>query len=312
MAQNKSEHISELVKELLDDIELNRISVEAILLKTSRLARFVDSYETQRWIYFEMNGYDDLTDPLALKYINITGRIVDKTKGTFYNVPVSQLDATLNAENIKLRETKVPDTSGEWAYRVMHMYAQNLETITKNISHYSGIRSKVIAQLHSFISNIFYEKEFDNLSETIFEKYKSDVDTLISVHCGKVLQQIPSVMARLSENENESISQALVTIRRIIDSFADSIYPPSDKTIEIGGNTISLDASKHQNRINAFVNEKIESSSRKTKIRQNLSNLYIRVSSGVHNDVTAEEAKSLFLNTYLLLGEILHISKIGK
>ena len=148
MAQNKSEHISELVKELLDDIELNRISVEAILLKTSRLARFVDSYETQRWIYFEMNGYDDLTDPIALKYILITGRIVDKTKGTFYNVPVSQLDATLNAENIKLRETKVPDTSGEWAYRVMQMYEQNLETITKNISHYSGIKSKVIAQLH--------------------------------------------------------------------------------------------------------------------------------------------------------------------
>ena len=57
MAQNKSEHISELVKELLDDIELNKISIEAILLKTSRLARFVDSYETQRWIYFEMNGY---------------------------------------------------------------------------------------------------------------------------------------------------------------------------------------------------------------------------------------------------------------
>jgi hypothetical protein len=57
MAQSKSEHISELVKELLDDIELNKISIEAILLKTYRLARFVYSYKTQRWIYFEIKGY---------------------------------------------------------------------------------------------------------------------------------------------------------------------------------------------------------------------------------------------------------------
>ena len=57
---------------------------------------------------------------------------------------------------IKLKEIKVPDTSGEWAYRVMQMYEENLVTITRNISCYSGIRSKIIAQLHSFISNICF------------------------------------------------------------------------------------------------------------------------------------------------------------
>ncbi len=41
-------------------------------------------------------------------------------------------------------------------------------------------------------------------------------------------------------------------------------------------------------------------------------NLYARVSTGVHADVSIEEAQSLFLNCYLLLGEILHISKLEK
>lgn len=213
----------------------------------------------------------------------------------------------INAENTKLRTLQAPDTSGDWAFRVMQMYEANLQDITNNISLLSGVKSKVLAELHTFISNIYYEKEFDNLSESIFEKYKSDVDTLISSNCGNVLEQIPSVMARLSEKDEESISQALVTIRRIIDSFADSIYPPTDKTIQMNGNEVTLDASKHQNRINAFVYEKITSKSRITKIRQNLSNLYARVSTGVHNEVSAEEARSLFLNTYLILGEILHI-----
>lgn len=180
---------------------------------------------------------------------------------------------------------------------------------TGNISRLSAIKSRVLAQLHAFVSEVYYEKEFDSLSESIFERYKSAVDTLIADSCGEVLEKIPSVMSRLSEGDEESISQALVTCRRIIEAFADSIFPPSDQTIEIGGNTLKLDASKHQNRINAYVHQHVQSQSRKQKIRQNLANLFDRVSTGVHKDVTAEEANSLFLNVYLFLGEILHIKK---
>jgi len=118
-------------------------------------------------------------------------------------------------------------------------------------------------------------------------------------------------MDRLVDGDQESISQALATCRRIIEAFADSIYPPTDQTVEIGGNTLKLDASKHQNRINAFVHAKTQSQSRKQRLRQNLSNLFDRVSSGVHTEVTAEEARALFLNTYLFLGEVLHVGTSG-
>jgi hypothetical protein len=116
-------------------------------------------------------------------------------------------------------------------------------------------------------------------------------------------------MYRLADGDSEAISQALTTVRRIIDSFADSIFTPSDETKQMNGNDVSLGANRHQNRINAYVYQRINSKSRKTKIRQNLSNLYDRVSTGVHNDVSPEEASSLFLNTYLLLGEVLHIGE---
>jgi len=308
MDQSKSEHILELSKELLNDIELSKIEVEALLLKTSRLARWVGSEEIKTLIDFEMKGYDN-TNSLFLKFITITGRITDADKKQGYIIPLAQIEAMINTEQIKLKTLSAPDTSGDWAFRVMQMYEANLQQITGTISQLSGIKSKVLAQLHTFVSSIYYEKEFDNLSESIFEKYKSDVDTLISSNCGNVLEQIPSVMARLSDGDKESISQALTTVRRIIDSFADSIYPPSDKTIKMNGNDVTLDAGKHQNRINAFVYERIKSKSRITKIRQNLSNLYIRVSTAVHTEVSEEEAKSLFLNTYLILGEILHIEQ---
>lgn len=304
--QSRSEHILELAKELLDDIELSRTSAESLILKASRLARWVGSEEVRYWLKLEMGGYND-SNEISLKYMGITGRWINKEKKTGSWGPLAQQVAGIEAEKTKLSSLRTPDSSGDWA-SVAVINAINAMTQTSdNIFRLSGIRTRVLAQLHAFVSEVYYEKQFDSLSESIFEKYKSNVDTLIGEACGEVLEQIPAVMNRLAEGDQEAISQALTTCRRVIDSFADAIYPPSEETIKIGGNQLSLTANKHQNRINAYIHQRIESNTRKKRFRQNLSNLYDRVSTGVHNDVTVEEARALFLNTYLIIGEILHL-----
>ncbi|HEX8202936.1 MAG TPA: hypothetical protein VF590_20845, partial [Isosphaeraceae bacterium] len=53
--------------------------------------------------------------------------------------------------------------------------------------------------------------------------------------------------------------------------------------------------------------ERTSSDSRRTKLRQMLSNLYARTSSGVHAEVAREEAQALMLQVYLLLGEIVSL-----
>lgn len=306
--QSRSEHILELSKELLDDIELSRTNVENLILKASRLARLVGSEEVRQWLKLEMGGYNS-SDELSLKYMGLTGRWIDKEKNTGYWGPLAQQEAAIDAQKAKLAGMRTPDSSGEWAGMAIANVTRSMSEVANIISRLSGIKSRVLAHLHTFVTEIYYEKEFDNLSESIFEKYKKDVDILIGTSCGNVLEQIPSVMSRLAEGNQESISQALTTCRRILESFADSIFPPIEDTIEIGSNQLSLNASKYQNRINAYIHQRIESSTRKTRFRQNLSNLFDRVSTGVHKDVTAEEARALFLNTYLIIGEILHLPK---
>lgn len=306
--QSRSEHILELAKELLDDIELGRTDAERLILKASRLARWVGSEEVRYWLKLELGGYNN-TNPISLKYMGITGRWLDREKGTGYWGPLAQQEASIAAEKAKLAALRIPDTSGDYANIAIQHVTSAMTASSNYIARISGIRSRVLAQLHGFVSEVYYEKEFDNLSESIFERYKLTVDTLISEHCGDVLEKIPSVMSRLADGEDESISQALSTCRRIIESFADSIFPPTDETIEIGGNTLKLDASKHQNRINTYVHKRTQSQSRRQRLRQNLANLFDRVSTGVHGEVTAEEAHSLFLNTYLYLGEVLHLPR---
>ncbi len=304
--QSRSQHITQLAQELLDDIELGRTHAEQLLLKASRLARWTGSEEIRYWLKLELSGYNS-TDPVSLKYMGITGRWVDREKGTGYWGPLSQQEATIEAEKAKLSSLRVPDSSGEWASVAIGTVTNEMRRTANLISRLSGIKSRVLAKLHAFVSEIYYEKLFENLSESIFERYKADVDEKIASACGPVLEQIPHVMDRLAEGDKESISQALTTCRRIIEAFADAIHAPSDGTAKIGGNVVSLGPDKHQNRINVYIHNGSSSESRRKRLRQNLANLFDRVSTGVHSDVSAEEARALFLNTYLFLGEVLHL-----
>ncbi|WP_444944900.1 hypothetical protein ACJJIK_09660 [Microbulbifer sp. ZKSA006] len=306
--QSRSEHILNLAKELLDDIELSRTSAENLILKASRLSRWVGSEEVKYWLKMEMGGYND-TNEISLKYMNLTGRWVDAANKKGFWGPLAEQEAAIEAEKAKLQMLRIPNTSGNMAFVATRQVTNSISESSRLISRLNGIRSRVLAKLHEFVSEIYYEKEFDSLSESIFEMYKNDVDSLIGTACGDVLEQIPSVMNRLAEGDSEATSQALTTCRRVIESFADAIYPPTDDTFEIDGNEISLKANKYQNRINVFIHEKTDSSSRRKRFRQNLNNLYGRVSTGVHSDVTTEEARALFLNTYLIIGEILHLSQ---
>lgn len=312
MALVRSEHELDLAKELLDDIEFSRLEIEPLFMKAARLARLCGSEEFKKWIGFEMRGYNS-NDPISLKYMTKTARWIDREENRGYWVPLSQIESTTKSQTMKLNALSTPNISGvAAAIRIMEDHYKNVNSVANTISKYTGIRSRALGILHDFVASIYYEKELDHLAESIFENYKNDVDTLISDLCSDVLQQIPSVVNRLSEGDTESVSQALTTIRRIIDSFADAIFPPTDETYEIGGNQLSLAANRHLNRLNAFVHERVESKGRKDKIRQNLTNLYGRVSTGVHAEVSIEEAQSLFLNCYLVLGEILHIGMLKK
>ncbi|MBN3265421.1 AbiTii domain-containing protein [Pectobacterium brasiliense] len=312
MNLSRTEHELSLVRELLDEIELSKTSIESLILKSSRLARLCGNSEFKKWLSFELKGYNS-KDELSLKYMSKTGRWTDRENNKGYWIPISQIEILMITKKIEMEAMTTPNISGVSNGIIILREHNRLKSEKSNaIAILQGVISRTKGMLHDFISDIFYEKEFENMSETIFYSYKKEVDLLISENCRDVINQIPSVINRLSDGNSEAVSQALVTVRRIIESFADNIYPPTENKITIGQSELSLDASKHQNRINAFVHERIESKSRKNKIRQNLSNLYDRVSTGVHKEVSIEEAKSLFLNTYLFLGEILHIAKLDK
>src|SRR6266851_7293942 len=108
-----STHALELSRELLDDIELDRLEPEKLLYKCSRLARLAGSEEIQAWLGFEMHGYSN--EPLSIKYMTLTARWTNYEKQEGYWGPFAlQLD-NLKTANAKLANLKLPNISGDWA-----------------------------------------------------------------------------------------------------------------------------------------------------------------------------------------------------
>ena len=163
---------------------------------------------------------------------------------------------------------------------------------------------QILERIHLFASKIYRERAFSTMAENIFGQFKAKIDGLLAQFCGEVLEKVPAVYNRLAEGDSESISQALTTCRRIIDSFADAIYPPRDSIIK-DGREIKLGSQQVLNRIQQFVSERVTSASRQERLKHTSHDLYARVCAGVHSEVTSEEAQCLFLITYQLLGELI-------
>jgi hypothetical protein len=304
--EGKSEHIISLAKEIMDDVELKRVNAQSILLKATRLARYVDNEEVRKWLRLEMQGYSS-KDEISLKYMLKTRRWIDKAKGEGYWAPLSQLVALKESYTVKLKLYSIPNTENA---PIINGIKYAINDTANSIARFEGIESTVVSLLHDFATSVYYERVFDGLAESIFDAYKKDVDLLIAENTGDVLNKISYVINGITDGGTEAISQALSTCRRIIDSFADCISPPQNNPIQTEeGKSISVKKDKVLNRIVTYTRDKCTSNSRFEKIRDNITHLYSRVSAGVHNDIDGSEAKNLFFNTYLILGEILSLKK---
>jgi len=301
--RNKSEHIFQLAQELLDDIELSRLSGEALILKATRLARLVNYEEILSWLQYELRGYNS-KDQLALKYMGRTGRWIKPQEKEGYWGPLAQQESAIQAAEIQLKQMRLPDSVS--AANIITDFTRKMTLITQQIQVHSTIKSKVISLLHEFVSSIYYEKAFSGLAENIFESYKRGIDATIAEKCGDVLSKLPYVYDRLRDGDSEAVSQGLTTCRRIIEAFADAIYPPTEEKVQLGENLLTLDSSKHLNRINVYISQKISSKSRRKRLDRFLSGLYSRICTGVHSEVSPQEAQALLLSTYLFLGEVLN------
>lgn len=291
-----------LASELLEDIELSRLSAEKVAFKAFRLARGLDDTRNMEWLRRELFNYQDTEQDRS--YIGYTNRWINKEKGEAYWAGIGQIEALIESQEARLTQLRVPDIQSEYAGLALKGITDSIAQVSTFVGRLRGIKSRVLALIYGFVSNAYYELTFSGQQQDLFEDAQSRVDALLGPLGARTLDRIESINRRLNEGDDEAVSQALSTCRRLIDAFADAVFPSREDPEIVDGQPVHLGPSHHQNRINAYVRQHTESQSRRKRLRRRLGDLYDRVSTGVHSDVSIAEARFLFLDTYLLLGEI--------
>lgn len=303
----RQEEALNISAELLEDIELQRLKASEIVLKASRVARLVGHEELIDFLGFERNGYP--TDPSPREWITKAGRRAPNDDKKFYAMSIAKIEASLAASQVAIEALRGGGNySGEAAYIASRDHDLRIEARAADISMWSGICGQVVATVYDLVMEVYHELLFSELQAALFADTQIKVDGLLSASSGSALTKIESVSDRLRDGDPESVSQAMTTCRRLIDSCADHLFPGQSDSYTIGEQPLKVGQQNVLNRLQAYAHQCGISTKRRDRLRRTLADLYDRCSAGAHAEVSVHEARFVFLQTYIALGELLTLT----
>lgn len=298
-----------MAEELLADIELQRLKASEVVLKANRLARLVGHGDLLAFLALERTGYSG--DGADDDWISRAGRWKDRDNRMFFPGPLAMIEAHLEAAKVALQTLSGGGNySGEWASIAGREHDEKINAKATTVGILGGVCGQVTATVYDMVAEVYHELLFSEIQATLFSDTQTKVDGALAGASGSSLNKIERVSDRLRDGDPESVSQALTTCRRLIDSCADHVFPSSKDPYDLGeGVTLTLGQQNVLNRLQAYCHAQGITKSRRDRLRRTLADLYGRCSAGTHAEVSVQEARFVFLQTYMALGEILTLSE---
>ncbi len=293
-----------LAEALLTDVELSQTSTAKRVLKAMRLARLMRDDVAQRWLAFEVAGVPNTPD--GRSWMTRTRRWTNSAEDKGYWAPAAELEATRRGSESAIRALSGSvSLSGDMIALAMRERASLINSYTATVTAVSEVLAAVDARIYEHTADVHAELQFSELQASLFDSARGTVDNTLAAMAGDALKKIDSISERLAANDEEAVSQAMSTCRRLIDAVADHVFPASDSPYILGGQPLSVKRNAVLNRINAYIHTRGIRGGRADRLRRALADVYARVSAGVHADVAVDEARYLFLTSYVVLGEVI-------
>lgn len=318
--------------EILQNIERNELPLADIALRTSRLARLLNDTDYENIMQFEVGGYPSTPDgftPEGWRLANLAGRVFEQTdkdgnaKPLAHPQSISGFEQTINLTPTSLQSARDADVSISSANP-----NQTVSTPSNNAVERYGIRQrhqtavKWLANsrklIHQYVLLKHYELKFSGISDDIFSRLRSRVDSDVGKLIPESINKFSSVYNNLLSENPEDWSNAVHSCRRILKDLADSLYPAcEDKVIKEGkkSKTTKLGQDNYINRLIAFIESKTSSKrftlivgSHLRFIGDRLDTIVDASHKGSHRTITTkEEADRYVIYTYLIVGDILSL-----
>jgi hypothetical protein len=354
--ETKLQHLLELSDEILSNFETDETPFEKILLKCKRLARLRDDIDALKWFTLELFGFREENMPLGIseadftKSLQLSGRsfyLKDPPKKEigfkYWTSSVTEIEATIETNLIALQNLKPPEqftpAITRTSYDSMHLGPTSNESVVekyqdvlnslnvsmaahlRTIQSEKGVLSKIKNNIYSYVMKINQQLKFENITESVFQKTKENVDKMLFRICPDAMKNFLAAYGRLESNNPAEWSQALSSCRNVLKDFADYVFPAQKEQYELcSGEKLDVTDDKYKNRLLAFIDGKSTGNkgrllkARFSDLSSRIRSLHDLLSQGTHDekDITLLDVNICVIDTYLLIGSMLSFTKVSE
>ncbi len=327
----------EACDKVINGIEDNTISTSAALLLCKKIARLVNDDEGQEWLSYEYGGYPCDKDG----YVIYSAWLMGVTHGRKYfnsdkeKVIFTELAAELeeNITNIKIAlnnyTTQGFSVSGEYAAIATNNMTTSVANGTNNLLNKNKTNEKRLSILKSQYYDYAVKWQIDllfgNTAKKIFEEYQEKVDIGFSKLSTTTLQKLSAIQDLIEDGNPEKYSQVLTSCRRLWSDTSQKLFDDvlpnyTDKMFKTkSGKEIDVSGEHYNNKLSAAIETLQNKSAKNTLVGSEIIYLIDWMekindlqSSGVHSEITRQQAVKCIIHTYIALGDVLELWKSSK
>jgi hypothetical protein len=316
---------------ILEDLELSKLPLTNIAMKTIRLSRLLNDFEMASIFEFEVSGYPITPDGLRADLFLLAQKAgrgfqrkeKEEIKSFVYATSIAELAQSITAADSALGAARDPDISISSANPSQYVWnptgnSKERQAIRSSQTEASRRLAGRQALIYSYVVTKHYELKYSTISGDVFSRQRERVDGSLGKYIPKAIKQFSAVYENLLSNNTEDWSNAVHSCRRVLQELADSIFPPADsitKIIDGKERKIALGSDQYINRLIAFCESHSNSKRFQEIVGSNLSYMGERLDAvfaaaqkGSHSDIVdREEADRYVVYTYLVVGDILSL-----
>jgi hypothetical protein len=343
-SMNISDTVLSLTREALADFADPNYRLSIIVRKAIRVAQLRNDSVHLWWLNWEMTSpddtdardryqrearsFDDREDLKALKNELAEGYISSRKRRNLdadYNLVDAPIVDTNSIDTIEAHIIELPEILGNLLPRHQPslIFGGDVEAkklrmnVGSNLlaSEQKSVLRRIAQRVYEYLSSVEKDILFGAMNADIFEGYRQYIDARLPLISPQAVEQVNSAYRRLSEGDREARSQALTSCRRLLKSIADAVYPARAEPVTgKDGKLHALTDAKYVARLWQFVYERIGGHASGDLLLASVEDIGNRLdrlnefsSKGVHGDVSEFEVRHCIIQTFLVVGDILHL-----
>lgn len=330
----KKEQALEACEKVINGIEDGTITVSASLLLCKKIARLVNDAEGQEWLGYEYGGYPRTDDghivheawETAAKH-GRSYQTEDKNKKkvtVIFTELCGELEASIESEKKAINNfsTQGYSVSGDYVTlatnNMISGVAKNTAVIIDDIKLKERRLSILKSQYYDYAAKWQIELQFGSVAKSTFEEYQERVDGYFSSMLTTTVQKLNAIKDLMEDENPERYAQVLTSCRRLWTEVAKTLFNEvlpnyKEKTFKTkSGKEIDISGDHDNNKLSAVI-ETLQSKATKNSIVGSeilylidwMEQINNRQSTGVHSEITREQALQCIIHTYIALGDIL-------